>query len=75
MVLLVLVLMVSVGFSRFGLYLAKNGKKRPKAESVITSEVLRKYAEEIKQAKLEEFRSFMKFSGFHCHDLSRQTTT
>ena len=41
------------GFSQFEQYLAKNGKKQPKAESVITQEVLRKYATEIKQAKLE----------------------
>ena len=50
------------GFNQFEQYLAKNGKKQPKAESVITQEVLRKYAKEIKQAKLEEFRSFPYFS-------------
>ena len=37
------------GFNQFQQYLAKNGKKQPKAESVITQEVLRKYAKEIKQ--------------------------
>ena len=36
------------GFNQFEQYLAKNGKKQPKAESVITQEVLRKYAKEIK---------------------------
>ena len=46
------------GFKQFEQYLAKNVKKQPKAESVISQEVLRKYAKEIKQAKLEEFRSF-----------------
>eukprot|EP00435_Cladocopium_sp_Y103_P059384 s116_g21.t1 len=30
------------GFKQFEQYLAKNGKKQPKAESVITQEVLRK---------------------------------
>ena len=44
------------GFIQFEQYLAKNGKKQPKAESVITQEVSRKYAKEIKQTKLEEFR-------------------
>ena len=43
-------------------------KKTPKAESVITPEVLRKYAKEIKQAKLEEFRSFFKL---YCDEVSR----
>ena len=47
------------GFNQFEQYLAKNGKKQPKAESVIIEEVLRKYAKEIKQAKLEEFRIFL----------------
>ena len=60
------------GFKQFEQYLAKNGKKQPKAESVITQEVLRKYAKEIKQAKLEEKK---KFSGFHCHDFQRQETS
>ena len=57
------------GFKQFEQYLAKNGKKQPKAESVITQEVLRKYAKEIKQAKLEEFRSFLDFTA---HDFQRQ---
>ena len=35
------------GFNQFEQYLAKNGKKQPKAESVITQLVLRKYAKEI----------------------------
>ena len=47
------------GFNQFEQYVAKNGKKQPKAESVITQEVLSKYAKEIKQAKLEDFRSFL----------------
>ena len=50
------------GHQQFEQYLAKNGKKQPKAESVITQEVLRKYAKEIKQAKLQEFRSFLDFT-------------
>ena len=32
------------GFKQFEQYLAKNGKKQPKAESVITQEVLRKFS-------------------------------
>ena len=32
------------GFNQFEQYLAKNGKKQPKAESVITQAILRKYA-------------------------------
>ena len=51
------------GFNQFEQYLVKNCKKQPKAESVITQEVLRKYAEEIKQAKLEEFKSFLDFTA------------
>ena len=52
------------GFNQFEQYLAKNGKKQPKAESVITQEVLRKYAKEIKYAKLEKIRSFLDFTDF-----------
>ena len=46
-------------------------KKTPKAESVITPEVLRKYAKEIKQAKLEEFRSFLDFTAMKYRDRRR----
>ena len=60
------------GFNRFEQYLAKNGKKQPKAESVITQEFLRKYAKEIKQAKLEEFRSFLDFTAMTFRDKRRQ---
>eukprot|EP00435_Cladocopium_sp_Y103_P009394 s2970_g2.t1 len=56
------------GFKQFEQYLAKNGKKQPKAESVITQEVLRKYAKEIKQAKLEDFRSFLDFIAMAFRD-------
>ena len=56
------------GFNQFKQYLAKNGKKQPKAESVITQEVLKKYAKEIKQAKLEEFRSFLDFTAMTFRD-------
>ena len=59
------------GFNRFEQYLAKNGKKQPKAECVITQEVLRKYAQEIKQAKLEEFRSFLDFTAMTFRDKRR----
>ena len=52
--------------------MATNGKKQPKAESVITEEVLRKYAKEIKQAKLEEFRSFLDFTAMTFRDKRRQ---
>ena len=60
------------GFNRFEQYLAKNGKKQPKAESVITQKFLRKYAKEIKQAKLEEFRSFLDFTAMTFRDKRRQ---
>ena len=70
MVLLILVHMIS-RFNQFEQYLAKNGKKQPKAESVITQEVLRKYAKEIKQAKLEEFRSFLDFTAMTFRDKRR----
>ena len=60
------------GFNQFEQYLAKNGKKQPKAESVITQEVLRKYVTEIKQAKLEEFRSFLDFTAMTFRDKRRQ---
>ena len=59
------------GFKQFEQYLAKNGKKQPKAESVITQEVLKKYAKEIKQAKLEEFRSFLDFTAMTFRDKRR----
>ena len=59
------------GFNQFEQYLAKNGKKQPKAESVITQEVLKKYAKEIKQAKLEEFRSFLDFTAVTFRDKRR----
>ena len=63
--------MMSVVSNQFEQYLAKNGKKQPKAESVITQEVLRKYAKEIKQAKLEEFRSFLDFTAMTFRDKRR----
>ena len=56
------------GFKQFEQYLAKNGKKQPKAESVITQEILKKYAKEIKEAKLEEFRSFLDFTAMTFRD-------
>ena len=62
------------GFNQFEQYLAKNGKKQPKAESVITQEVLRKYAKaakDIKQAKLEEFRRFLDFTAMTFRDKRR----
>ena len=67
------------GFRQFCQYLAKNGKKTPKAESVITPQVLQKYAKQIKQAKLEEFRSFldftaMKFRGRRKHKIENFVT-
>ena len=59
------------GYNQFEQYLAKNGKKQPKAESVITQEVLKKYAKEIKQAKLEEFRRFLDFTAMTFRDKRR----
>ena len=56
------------GFRQFCQYLAKNGKKTPKAESVITPQVLQKYVKQIKQAKLEEFRSFLDFTAMKFRD-------
>ena len=56
------------GFRQFCQYLAKNGKKTPKAKSVITPQVLQKYAKQIKQAKLEEFRSFLDFTAMKLRD-------
>ena len=56
------------GFRQFCQYLAKNGKKTPKAESVITPQVLQKYAKQIKHAKLEEFRSFLDFTAMKFRD-------
>ena len=57
------------GFNQCEQFLAKNGKKQPKAESVITQEVLRKYAKEIKQAKLEE--SSLDFTAMTFRDKRR----
>ena len=59
------------GFNQFEQYLAKNGKKQPKAESVITEEVLRKYSKEVKQAKLEELRSCLDFTAMTFRDKKR----
>eukprot|EP00435_Cladocopium_sp_Y103_P064779 s194_g26.t1 len=59
------------GFKHFEQYLANNGKKQRKAESVITHEVLRKYVKEIKQAKLEGFRSFLDFTAMTFRDKRR----
>ena len=56
------------GFRQFCQYLAKKGKKTPKAESVITPQVLQKYAKQIKQAKPEEFRSFLDFTAMKFRD-------
>ena len=56
------------GFRQFCQYLVKNGKKTPKAESVNTREVLQKYAKQIKQAKLEEPRSFLDFTAMKFRD-------
>ena len=57
-----------IGFQKFCQYLAKNGKKTPKAEPVMTPEVLQKYAKQIKQAKLEEFRSLLDFMAMKFRD-------
>ena len=62
---------VSGYYKKFEQFLAKNGKKQPKAESVITQEMLRKYAKEIKQAELEEFRSFRDFAAMTFRDKRR----
>ena len=59
------------GFNQCEQYFAKNGKKQPNAESVITQEVLKKYAKEIKQAKLEEFRSCLDFTAMTFRDKRR----
>ena len=56
------------GFRQFCQYFAKNGKKTPKAESVITPEVLQKDAKQIKQAKLEEFPNFLDFTAIKFRD-------
>ena len=57
------------GFSQFCQYLAKTmAKKTPKAESVITPEVLRKYAKEIKQAKT---RGVSQLFRLYCDEVSR----
>ena len=60
-----------IGFNQFEQYLAKHGKKQPKAESVITEEFLKKHAKEIKQAKLEEFRSCLDFTAMTFRDKRR----
>ena len=46
------------GFNQFEQYLAKNGKKQPKAESVITQEVLKKYAKDINKPSLKNSEVF-----------------
>ena len=59
------------GFNQFEQYLAKNGKKQPKAESVMTPKVWKKYAKEIRQAKVEEFGSFLDFTAMTFRDKRR----
>ena len=56
------------GFQKFCQYLAKNGKKTPKSEAVITPAILQQYAKQTKQAKLEEFRSFLDFTAMKFRD-------
>ena len=56
------------GFQKFSQYLAKNGKKTPKSEAVITPAILQQYAKQIKQAKHEEFRSFLNFTAMKFRD-------
>ena len=56
------------GFQKFCQYLAKNGKKTPKSEAVIAPAILQQYAKQIKQAKLEEFRSFLDFTAMKFRD-------
>ena len=56
------------GFQKFCQYLAKNGKKTPKSEAVITPAILQQYAKQIKQAKLEEFRGFLDFTAMKFRD-------
>ena len=60
------------GFQKFCQYLAKNGKKTPKSEAVITPAILQQYAKQIKQAKLEEFRSFLDFTAMKFRDRRKQ---
>ena len=60
------------GFQKFGQYLAKNGKKAPKSEAVITPAILQQYAKQVKQAKLEEFRSFLDFTAMKLRDRKRK---
>ena len=49
----------------------EGSSRRQNLLSVITHEVLRKYAQEIKQAKLEEFRSFLDFTAMTFRDKRR----
>ena len=62
------------GFQKFCQYLAKNGKKTPKSEAVITPAILQQYAKQIKQAKLEEFRSFLDFTAMKFRDRRKHKT-
>ena len=56
------------GFQKFCQCLAKNGKKTLKSEAVVTPAILQQYAKQIKQAKLEEFRSFLDFTAMKFRD-------
>ena len=51
------------GFQKFCQYLAKNGRKTPKSEAVITPAILQQYAKQIKQAKLERISEFSRLHG------------
>ena len=61
-------------FQKFCQYLAKNRKKTPKSEAVITSGILQPYAKQIKQTKLfPEFRSFLHFTAMKFRDRRKHT--
>ena len=53
--------------------IAKNGKETPKSEAVITPAILQPYAKQIKQAKLEEFRSFLDFTAMKFRGRQKHT--
>ena len=72
--LLFLVHAMLLGSNSLNSILPRMERSSQRQNQLSLKEVLRKYAKEIKQAKLEEFRSFLDFTAM-THDLQRQETS
>ena len=71
MLLLILVHTMLLDSNSLNSILPRMERSSQRQNQFITQEVLRKYAKEIKQAKLEEFRSFLDFTAMTFRDKRR----